>query len=288
MLGLVAVLDYLMGKYFWVERPFFQPGLAYRGKEGLDALSIEQYLTFLAPELEGLFRQYRQRALRDAAEYLEGHHRKEYHAIDALFAECPIHERDDFVVGIFMMQAELEVEEIIEGVANRIDLASRTFLDGLASKMRQLEKESYGDREALENNALAALLIDNLEDGLREGLKRNDVDRLLDLIVSQVWDDNPGKKKASLEWTDNAEQNHEMLRLGYLSGQFPDPEIDGPAVGKAFRPFSELCPAEHAVDTMRATCLSQFSRILKNDTEALHFLSADMTSMFQARGINLE
>jgi dienelactone hydrolase len=96
------------------------------------------------------------------------------------------------------------------------------------------------------------------------------------------------KDAGHLHWVDNAEQNHETMRLGYLSGQFPDPEIDGPALGKAFRPFSELCPAEHAADTMRAICLSQFRGILMGDTQAQHFLSNDLANTFAARGIAVE
>ncbi len=90
-----------------------------------------------------------------------------------------------------------------------------------------------------------------------------------------------------LHWADNAELMHETLRQRYLSGDFPDPEIDGPAVGRAFRPFSELCPAQHAVDAMRSIGFAHFAANLRSSDEARAFL-ADLPGVLSRRGIDLE
>lgn len=91
-----------------------------------------------------------------------------------------------------------------------------------------------------------------------------------------------------VHWADNAELVHETLRASYMSPDFPDPEIDGPAVARAFRPFSELAPAEHAVDTMRAICLAHFEKYLKGSSEAAAFLENDLASALTGRGIDVE
>ena len=90
-----------------------------------------------------------------------------------------------------------------------------------------------------------------------------------------------------LHWADNAELIHETLRQRYLSGDFPDPEIDGLAVGRAFRPFSELCPAQHAVDAMRSIGLAHFAANLISSNEARAFL-ADLPGVLARRNIDLE
>lgn len=95
------------------------------------------------------------------------------------------------------------------------------------------------------------------------------------------------KAAGHLHWADNAELMHETLRLRYLSGEFPDPEIDGPAVGRAFRPFSELCPAQHAVDAMRSIGLAHFAANLGDSVEARAFI-ADLPGPLSQRGIDLE
>jgi dienelactone hydrolase len=104
----------------------------------------------------------------------------------------------------------------------------------------------------------------------------------------------PGPKRLAilrgaghLHWADNAELMHETLRHRYLSGEFPDPEIDGPAVGRAFRPFSELCPAQHAVDAMRSIGLAHFAANLSDSVEARAFI-ADLPGGLAQRGIDLE
>ncbi len=96
------------------------------------------------------------------------------------------------------------------------------------------------------------------------------------------------KDAGHLHWGDNAELIHETIRLRYLSGEFPDPEIDGPAVGRAFRPFSELCPAEHAIDVMRSIGLAHFETNLKDSSEARAFLDLNLAKAFASRGIDVE
>lgn len=91
-----------------------------------------------------------------------------------------------------------------------------------------------------------------------------------------------------IHWVDNAELVHETMRLRYESGAFPDPELDGPAMAAAMKPFAELCPAQHAVDVMRAITLAQFEANLKDIAEARRFLDQDLAETFAARGIDLE
>jgi dienelactone hydrolase len=95
------------------------------------------------------------------------------------------------------------------------------------------------------------------------------------------------KGAGHLHWVDDAELMHETLRHRYLSGDFPDPEIDGPAIGRAFRPFSELCPAQHAVDSIRSIGLAHFAATLSDSDEARSFL-ADLARTLAQRGIDLD
>jgi dienelactone hydrolase len=95
------------------------------------------------------------------------------------------------------------------------------------------------------------------------------------------------KGAGHLHWGDNAEFMHETLRHRYLSGDFPDPEIDAPAIGRAFRPFSELCPAWHAVDTLRSIGVAHFSANLCR-SETARALLADLDEMLRQRGIELD
>ena len=95
------------------------------------------------------------------------------------------------------------------------------------------------------------------------------------------------KAAGHLHWGDNAELMHETLRHRYLSGAFPDPEIDALAIGRAFRPFSELCPAQHAVDAMRSIGLAHFAANLSNSDDARALL-ADLSGTLSQRGIELE
>ncbi len=91
-----------------------------------------------------------------------------------------------------------------------------------------------------------------------------------------------------IHWVDNAEMIHETMRARYAGGEFPDPEIDGPTLAKAMRPFAELCPAEHAQEVMRSITLAQFEANLKESNEAKAFLENDLAETFERRGIDLE
>jgi predicted dienelactone hydrolase len=90
---------------------------------------------------------------------------------------------------------------------------------------------------------------------------------------------------------DNAEYSHETFRHWYLT-DFPDRSFGGPeawhALGVAMRPFPELCPAEDALDTMRALCLAHMDAHLKHDAAALAFLDDDLAATFARRGIDLD
>lgn len=89
-------------------------------------------------------------------------------------------------------------------------------------------------------------------------------------------------------WTGNAEQGHELFRMSYLSGNIADPEIDAKGMAEAMRPFSELCPAQHAADTVRALCLAHFDENLKGNGDASAFLDNNLAESFASRGIELD
>jgi len=95
------------------------------------------------------------------------------------------------------------------------------------------------------------------------------------------------ERAGHLHWGDGAKAAHEQYRQGYLSGGFPDPEVDGIALGTAMRPFSELCTEEQGGDTARALCLAHMDANLKNDAEARAFLDGDLAGLFASRGIEL-
>jgi dienelactone hydrolase len=91
-----------------------------------------------------------------------------------------------------------------------------------------------------------------------------------------------------IHWADNAELIHETMRARYASGEFPDPEIDGPKLARLMRPFSELCPASHATDSQRSIAAALFEAELKQNIEARAFLENDLAGTFAKRGVDLE
>jgi hypothetical protein len=91
-----------------------------------------------------------------------------------------------------------------------------------------------------------------------------------------------------LHWTDGAAEMHERYRLGYLSGQFPDPEIDGVALGTAMRPMSELCTEEQAQEAARAACLAHLDAFIKRDPVARDYLDHGLARELGKRGVELE
>jgi dienelactone hydrolase len=91
-----------------------------------------------------------------------------------------------------------------------------------------------------------------------------------------------------LHWTDQVAETHEQYRLGYLSGQFPDPEIDGVALGRAMRPISELCTEEQAGAAARAACLAHMDAFLRRDPLARDYLDRRLAPELGKRGVELE
>lgn len=91
-----------------------------------------------------------------------------------------------------------------------------------------------------------------------------------------------------LHWTDGVAETHERFRLGYLSGQFPDPEIDAVALGTAMRPMSELCTEEQAHAAARAACLSHLDATTRRMPGASYYLDHRLARELELRGVELE
>lgn len=91
-----------------------------------------------------------------------------------------------------------------------------------------------------------------------------------------------------VHFNDNAEEMHESAREQWLSGQMRIAGMDLVALAEASRPFSQLCPAAHGGDTLRALCTSHMDTHLKGDGEARRFLTGDLRGSFAARGITLD
>lgn len=93
-----------------------------------------------------------------------------------------------------------------------------------------------------------------------------------------------------LHFVDGPEERHEQIRTMWSSDQFPihDPDIDFAAIAEASRPFSELCPADHAHEVVKALCLAHMDAHLKGDDGAAAWLAADPAADFAARGIDVE
>jgi len=84
------------------------------------------------------------------------------------------------------------------------------------------------------------------------------------------------ERAGHLHWADGAAAAHEQYRLGYLSGKFPDPEIDAIALGTAMRPYAELYTEEQAGSVARALGLAQLEAWLKGNEQAASFLDRDL------------
>jgi len=96
-------------------------------------------------------------------------------------------------------------------------------------------------------------------------------------------------KAGHMHFADNAEFGHEWYRKGYLSGGWPDPEIDGIALGTAMRPFSELCTEAQSGGTARALCLAHMDAHLTGRRDARAFLDGDLATTFAAAlGVDVE
>ncbi len=84
---------------------------------------------------------------------------------------------------------------------------------------------------------------------------------------------------------DNAEAGHELYRKAYTSGQFPDPEIDAPAIGRAMRPFAAMLSEARSAEAKCAITLAHMDAHLKGRTEAAAFLDVGLTVLLERRGI---
>jgi dienelactone hydrolase len=96
------------------------------------------------------------------------------------------------------------------------------------------------------------------------------------------------QRAGHLHFVDNATAVHEGLRTWYLSGTFPDPDLDAAAVANAMRPFTELCSEMDGATTARALCLAHMDAELERDAAAGAFLAGDLAAQFAERGIALE
>jgi len=96
------------------------------------------------------------------------------------------------------------------------------------------------------------------------------------------------KRAGHIHYADGAEAGHELFRKAYLSGEFPDPEIDAFALGTAMRPFAELISEADANATARALLLAHMDSVLRQNSEATAFLDGGIAATFAARGIALE
>jgi dienelactone hydrolase len=96
------------------------------------------------------------------------------------------------------------------------------------------------------------------------------------------------KRAGHVHFADGAEAGHELYRKAYLSGAFPDPEIDAIALGTAMRPFAELVSEADANATARALLLAHMDAVLRRSGDAAAFLGGGLAATFAARGIDLE
>src|SRR5262245_23064080 len=96
------------------------------------------------------------------------------------------------------------------------------------------------------------------------------------------------KRAGHMHFADGAEAGHELYRKAYLSGEFPDPEIDAIALGTAMRPFAELVSEADANATARALLLAHMDSALRSSRDAAAFLDGQLAATFAARGIDLE
>jgi dienelactone hydrolase len=96
------------------------------------------------------------------------------------------------------------------------------------------------------------------------------------------------KRAGHIHFADNARAIHEGLRTWYLSGTFPDPELDAMAIARAMRPFDELVSEADSLATARGLCLAHMDAQLRSDEAARALLAGDLVTMFAARGIEVE
>jgi hypothetical protein len=88
------------------------------------------------------------------------------------------------------------------------------------------------------------------------------------------------RRAGHMHFADNAAWGHEWFRNAYLSGSWPDPEIDPIALGTAMRPFDELCTEQQSCTTARALCLAHMDAHLKDSPGAAAFLEGGLPATF--------
>jgi predicted Zn-dependent peptidase len=91
-----------------------------------------------------------------------------------------------------------------------------------------------------------------------------------------------------VHFADHAETVHEQMRMAYLSGNFPDPEIDAIPLGAAMRPFSELLSEQRALDVACGLGLAHMDASLKGNKFAQAFLDGDLVGLFASQGTVVE
>ena len=94
-----------------------------------------------------------------------------------------------------------------------------------------------------------------------------------------------------MHFADRVEFLHESFRRGYLSGEFSDPELQGEvgmALGRAMRPFSELCTEAESGAAARSLCVAHLDAHLKGNWDASAFLEGDLEATFARRNITIE
>lgn len=96
------------------------------------------------------------------------------------------------------------------------------------------------------------------------------------------------KRAGHIHFADNARSVHEGLRTWYLSGTFPDPELDTAAIATAMRPFDELVSEADSLATARGLCLAHMDAQLRGAAAACAWLAGDLAARFAERGIELE
>ena len=99
------------------------------------------------------------------------------------------------------------------------------------------------------------------------------------------------ERAGHMHFADGAAFVHERFRLGYLSGEFSDPELRGEAgiaLGRAMRPFAELCTEAQSGGTARALCLAHMDSSLKGNGDATAFLEGDLAHAFAGLGVTLD
>lgn len=83
-----------------------------------------------------------------------------------------------------------------------------------------------------------------------------------------------------MHFCDRAEEIHELFRMTPQPWPFS-------TVAGAVLPISELCPADHAYQWVRALGLAHFDSVFRPGRGAEEFLSGDLAALFADRGINV-